>query len=82
MAKRRADDMLRGDIFKYQPKRINILNEEILEFAEQLKDLMNAEDIHNLVYKVAKERGIKASKLFEALYLSLISKSHGPRLEG
>jgi lysyl-tRNA synthetase class 1 len=66
-------------VFKFQPKKINALIEETLELAKRLKDSMNAEDIHNLVYTVAKERGVKTFKLFEALYLSLISKNHGPR---
>ncbi|MDQ1281551.1 MAG: lysyl-tRNA synthetase, class [Thermoproteota archaeon] len=66
-------------VFKFSPKRVDTLNAEILEFAELLEDSMTAEDVHNLVYSLAKERSIKTSKLFNALYLSLISKDHGPR---
>jgi len=44
-----------------------------------LNSSMNAGEIHDLVYTVAEQNGLKTSKLFKALYASLISKDHGPR---
>ena len=66
-------------VFTYKPTRINELNKEIAIFAERLNSSMTAGDVHELVYKVAEENGVKTAKLFSALYSSLISKEHGPR---
>jgi len=67
-------------VFRFKPTRVEGMSEEILAFAERLDQFMGGEDVHNLVYSVAKERGLKVSAFFRALYLSLISKDHGPRL--
>jgi lysyl-tRNA synthetase class I len=53
---------------------------EIVSFTEKLSSSMSAENIHNLVYTIAKEAGVSTSDLFKAIYLCLISKDHGPRL--
>ena len=37
-------------------------------------------EIHNLVYAVAKERGVQADLLFKAVYEAIIGKDKGPRL--
>ncbi len=68
-------------VFRFKPTKAESVNKEIiLEFAEKLKPSMSGEEVHNLVYSVAKERKIFTTELFKALYLSLISKDHGPRL--
>jgi lysyl-tRNA synthetase class 1 len=69
-------------VFKFQPIKIDLMNDEISVFANKLEESMNAEDIHKLVYSIAKEKRIKTSRFFKALYLTLISKDHGPRFGG
>ena len=66
-------------VFTYKPTRVGELNREIAIFAERLDSSMGAGEIHELVYTVAEENGVKTAKLFNALYASLISKEHGPR---
>ncbi|MEM0330381.1 MAG: hypothetical protein QXW84_03275 [Archaeoglobaceae archaeon] len=41
---------------------------------------MNADEIHTLVYEVAKELGIDANKAFKAIYKILVGKEQGPRV--
>lgn len=66
-------------VFRFKPAKAEGASAETLAFAEKLDPSMKAEDIHNLVYSIAKECGVKTSALFKALYLSLISKEYGPR---
>ncbi len=49
------------------------------KFAEKLREDMKPEEIHNLVYEVAKELGIKPSKAFQAIYKAILGKNYGPR---
>lgn len=67
-------------VFTFKPKKIRAYNSELADFASSLTESMKAEDVHNLVYTIAKRRGIRASSLFKAIYLTLIAKNHGPRL--
>jgi lysyl-tRNA synthetase class 1 len=67
-------------VFKFSPARIDVFHEEIALFAKRLDQKMSAKDIHNLIYEVARERGIKPMLFFKAIYRSLISKDYGPRL--
>ena len=67
-------------VFQLKPTKIDGFNEELAIFASRLNQSMKDEDIHELVYNVAKERGMKPPQLFKALYLSLIGKEYGPRL--
>ncbi len=48
-------------------------------FAERLDEKMRPEEIHNLVYDVAKEVGLKPAKAFQAIYKAILGKSYGPR---
>ena len=66
-------------VFKLGGKRVDDLKTIIVDFANRLEDSMTAQEVHDLVYKVAVEEGVAPTKLFEGLYNSLISKSHGPR---
>ena len=38
-----------------------------------------AKDLHDPVYTVPKESGISASKMFQAIYISILGKRSGPR---
>ncbi|MEM3030771.1 MAG: lysine--tRNA ligase [Candidatus Micrarchaeia archaeon] len=50
-----------------------------LAFAAALADGMSALDVHNLVFRVAAELGLKPDALFKILYRALIAKERGPR---
>ncbi|MDI9643085.1 MAG: lysine--tRNA ligase [Archaeoglobales archaeon] len=52
----------------------------IEKYSEKLKESMNPEEIHTLVYEVAKEIGIDANKAFKAIYKILVGKEQGPRV--
>ncbi|MEM4702862.1 MAG: lysine--tRNA ligase, partial [Archaeoglobaceae archaeon] len=77
---------------KYAPKnlrfelitgKVEISDEErkfVERYAERLKEDMNAEEIHKLVYEVAREVGIDSSRAFKVVYRILIGRDHGPRL--
>ncbi|MFH0896451.1 MAG: lysine--tRNA ligase [Candidatus Bathyarchaeota archaeon] len=67
-------------VFRFKPTKAESMYAEILAFSEKLNPSMSGEDVHNLVYFVAKEYSVGTSALFKALYQSLISKDHGPRL--
>jgi len=66
-------------VFKFQPSRVGEHVDEILSFARDLTESMDATAVHNLVYAKAAEGGIDPSQLFRLLYTSLISKGSGPR---
>jgi lysyl-tRNA synthetase class 1 len=46
---------------------------------EQLKPGMNGEQIHQLIYALKDEIGIKPDLLFKAIYIALLGKTQGPR---
>jgi len=56
--------------FKFKPTKAESKSKEILAFTEKLKSSMSGEDVHNLVYSIAKECDIGTSALFKALYWS------------
>jgi lysyl-tRNA synthetase class 1 len=47
--------------------------------ASRIQGGVAAKDLHDLVYAVSEESGISASKMFQAIYISLIGKKSGPR---
>ncbi|MCS7143655.1 MAG: lysine--tRNA ligase [Archaeoglobaceae archaeon] len=49
-------------------------------YAKKLQEEMDAEEIHKLVYEVAREIGIDVNTAFKAIYRVLVGKDHGPRL--
>lgn len=66
-------------VFRFKPTRTEDLGREILAFGQELNPSMSGEDVHNLVYSIAKKHGVNVAAFFKALYLSLISKDRGPR---
>ncbi len=48
-------------------------------FAEKLSDDMSPERIHQLVYEVSRELGMKPSKAFQSIYKAILNKNYGPR---
>jgi lysyl-tRNA synthetase class 1 len=67
--------------FSINPTKIK--NEEhkkiVNEFLNRLDENMSDIDIHNLVYKISKEKQISANEVFSILYNAIIGKSSGPR---
>lgn len=51
----------------------------LYEFVKRLDESMDAEQIHNLVYVVARENNVEASKAFRAIYKVILNRDHGPR---
>ncbi|MCS7130912.1 MAG: lysine--tRNA ligase, partial [Archaeoglobaceae archaeon] len=69
--------------FEIASGKVDLSEEEkrfIEKYSEKLKETMSAEEIHTLVYDVARELGIDASKAFKAIYKILVGKEQGPRI--
>lgn len=79
-------------IEKYAPDKIkfsipesveaNLNHEErifLWRYQEKLDENMTPEQVHTLVYEIAKETGIKPAKAFQAIYKAILGKSYGPR---
>ncbi|MEM4616498.1 MAG: lysine--tRNA ligase [Archaeoglobaceae archaeon] len=63
--------------------KVELSDEEkrfIERYSQRLEETMNADEIHTLVYEVAKELGIDANKAFKAIYKILVGKEQGPRV--
>jgi lysyl-tRNA synthetase class 1 len=69
-------------VFSLKPEKTDRLNSELADFAAKLQPDMTAEEVHELVYDVAKKWNVKTPELFKVLYTSLIGKEYGPRLGG
>lgn len=77
---------------KYAPKKLKFelisgkveLGEEeknfIEKYSSRLNENMSAEEIHTLVYEVARELQIDSNKAFAAIYKVLVGKDYGPRV--
>jgi lysyl-tRNA synthetase class 1 len=67
------------------PKEAKELTQEQKAYLQKLADLLekkwpsSADELQTVLYNLVKEQGIKSSKAFEAIYLVLIGKSHGPK---
>jgi lysyl-tRNA synthetase class 1 len=66
--------------FSINPQKIHDDKELVSEFVAGLKAGMSDLDVHNLVYKTAKDDKNKAGRLFAAVYRAIIGKDKGPRL--
>ncbi len=66
--------------FSIKPQKIKDLRDVVMGFSNSLNPKMGDVEIHNLVYAVAKERGVQADLLFKAVYEAIIGKDKGPRL--
>jgi lysyl-tRNA synthetase class 1 len=67
--------------FSITPTKIK--NEEhkkiVNEFLNRLNENMSDVEVHNLVYRISKEKQIDPNELFSILYNAIIGKSSGPR---
>ncbi|MGC9149763.1 MAG: lysine--tRNA ligase [Candidatus Micrarchaeia archaeon] len=65
--------------FSVKPTKVEELKDYVAEFESKLQENMKDVDVHNLVYRIAKENNISAEKLFKVLYRAIIGKEDGPR---
>jgi len=65
--------------FSFQPTKQSDMR-MLKEFASELREGMNALDIHNLVFEFARQKEIKPEELFTQLYRVLLNKEKGPRM--
>jgi len=66
--------------FSLKPSRVTAHRESVMKFVSSLRSGMNDLEVHNLVYSVAKEDGVKPDELFGTIYMALIGKEKGPRM--
>ncbi|MEM4555081.1 MAG: lysine--tRNA ligase [Candidatus Anstonellaceae archaeon] len=66
-----------GYFFVYHPQKASAT---AAAFFSQLKEGMDAVEIHNLTFSVAQNLGIPPAKLFEECYIALLGKPRGPKL--
>ena len=66
--------------FSLKQSKITEHKETVRKFISALKAGMNDLEVHNLVYDVAKQDGIKTEELFRVIYKALIGKEKGPRM--
>ncbi|VUT25698.1 MAG: Lysine--tRNA ligase [Candidatus Methanolliviera sp. GoM_asphalt] len=80
---RYAPESMKFELKEELPKNALSLKEKdkmgLKILGERLKSDLSGEDIHNMIYKVAEEAGLKTKNLFEAIYISLLDKKSGPR---
>lgn len=77
---------------KYAPERLvfeitedvpTLKDEEkvfLNEFSKNMSDEMGADEIHQLVYDVATNMGLKPKKAFGTIYKVILGKTYGPRI--
>lgn len=49
------------------------------EIADNIKENMKAEDIHQLVYETKEKLGLTPQEIFKAIYIALLAQEKGPR---
>ena len=80
---RYASESVKFEIQKKIPKEVKILNKKQKAFlkkvAEELTKDWNAEEFQKKLYDWAKELDLSSEKAFQALYIPLIGKDHGPK---
>ncbi len=53
--------------------------EVLLKISKELDKKWTGDDFQTRIYDIGKELGLNGSKTFEAIYLSLLGKDHGPK---
>ncbi len=66
--------------FSVKQGRITEHKDVVGKFVSALNVGMDDLEVHNLIYSVAKEAGIKPDELFRVIYMALIGKEKGPRM--
>jgi len=78
-----APEDVKFEIQEKVPKEIEKLNQKQKEFLKKVSEELNkdwvAEEFQKKLYEWAKEKNISSSGAFQALYISIIGKDHGPK---
>lgn len=78
-----APDDQKFTVQKELPDEVqNLANEQrelLIKISNELNKNWNAEDFQTRIYDIGKELGLNGAKIFEAIYLSLLGKNHGPK---
>ena len=78
-----APDDVKFEIQKKIPKEVERLSKKqkafLRKIAKELNKKWEAEEFQRKLYEWAKELGISSNEAFQALYLSIIGKDHGPK---
>lgn len=71
------------EVKKELPKETRNLSKEqkelLKKIAKELDKKISAEDFQTKIYEIGKELELGGSKTFEAIYISLLGKNHGPK---
>ena len=80
---RYAPESVKFEIQKKIPKEVEKLNKRQKEFlkkvAKEIDKKWEAEEFQKELYEWAKELGLSSNEAFQALYIPLVGKDHGPR---
>jgi len=78
-----APDSVLFEVQETLPDAVKDLSDEqragLIALASRIRGGVAAQDLHDTVYAVSGESGISASKMFQAIYTSLLGKKSGPR---
>ncbi|EKD86282.1 MAG: hypothetical protein ACD_37C00378G0004 [uncultured bacterium] len=78
-----APDDQKFEVQKELPKGAGSFSKEqknlLLEISKLLDQKTDAEIFQTKIYEIGKELGLNGNKTFQAIYLSLIGKDHGPK---
>ena len=66
--------------FSVSKSKVSNNKEALTALSERLAENMSEVDVHNLIYSVAREKGVEPKDFFATLYMALIGKESGPRL--
>lgn len=71
------------EIKKELPKEAGTLSKEqkelLAKISIEIDKEISAEDFQTKIYEIGKELGLNGTKTFEAIYISLLGKNHGPK---
>ncbi|MCB1198943.1 MAG: lysine--tRNA ligase, partial [Deltaproteobacteria bacterium] len=78
-----APEEMRFEIQQTMPTLVaqlsNIQREGLEELSKQLQPDMDASEVHNVLYGLKESKGLQPKEIFEAVYVSLLGKTKGPR---
>lgn len=75
-----ASERLKFEIIDYVPEFSDREREFLKKFSDSMKEKMDAEEIHKLVYDVADKMNLKPKNAFKIIYRAILGKTYGPRI--
>jgi len=78
-----APEDVKFELQQQLPARVaelsDIQKKALAALADELKDGMSGEDIHQLFYRLSQSLGAEPQEIFKAIYIALLGKERGPR---